>query len=78
VYTLTPAGANLTIRRITATMSLPSKNILSMPTDLQKAGPNHYKVDDLQIPIPGKWRMTLHVLRRGLNDTAAVIDVPIR
>jgi copper transport protein len=78
VYTLTPAGANLTIRRITATMSLPSKNILSMPTDLQKAGPNHYKVDDLQIPIPGKWRMTIHVLRRGLNDTAAVIDVPIR
>jgi copper transport protein len=78
VYTLTPAGANLTIRRITATMSLPSKNILSMPTDLQKAGPNHYLVNDLQIPIPGKWRMTIHVLRRGLNDTAAVIEVPIR
>ena len=52
-----------------------------MPTDLQKAGPNHYLVNDLQILPSGKWRMTIHVLQRvrgSLNDVAAVVDIPIR
>jgi copper transport protein len=77
VYTETPAGENLTVRDMSATLTLKSKNIAALDAGLTRGGPNHFLVNDLPILPAGKWTMTLHVLRRGLNDTAAVIQIPI-
>jgi copper transport protein len=77
VYTETPSGSNLTIRDMNATLSLKSKGITALDAGLTRGGPNHFLVNDLPILPAGKWTMTLHVLRRGLNDTATVINIPI-
>jgi hypothetical protein len=56
-------------------MSLPSKNILSMPTDLQgRTEPLQGR--RLADPDPA-WRMTLHVLQRGRRHRHRV-EIPIR
>jgi copper transport protein len=78
VYTLTPAGQNLAIREMSATLSLPSKGVTGLPANLERGGANHFLVTGLVVPFAGKWKMTLHVLRRGLNDTAVLITIPIR
>jgi copper transport protein len=78
IYTETPAGRPQDVLQMSATLSLKSKGILALPADLTKGGPNHYLNTTLALPIPGKWTMTLHVLRRGLNDTAVVETIPIR
>jgi copper transport protein len=78
IYTLKPDQTNLTITKITADMALPGKGIDSLPVDLHRGGPNHFLADAQLIPKSGKWKMAIHVLRGQINDTAAVIAVPIR
>jgi copper transport protein len=77
VYTETPSGESLTVRDISATLTLASQNIHALPANLTRGGPNHFLVTGLPILPAGKWTMTLHVVRRGLNDTATVITIPI-
>ena len=64
--------------KITADMSLPAKGIDSLPVELHRGGPNHFLADAQLIPKTGKWKMAIHALRGQLNDTAVVIEVPIR
>jgi copper transport protein len=77
VYTQTPSGESLTVRDMSATLTLKSQNIQALGANLTRGGPNHFLVTGLPILPAGKWTMTLHVVRRGLNDTATVFTIPI-
>ena len=63
---------------MSATLTLKSQNINALPANLTRGGSNHFLVTGLPILPAGKWTMTLHVVRGGLNDTATVIQIPIR
>jgi copper transport protein len=78
IYTENTQGESETVRDMTATLSLDSKNIHGLPANLTRGGANHFLVTGLPILPAGKWTMTLHVVRGGLNDTATVITIPIR
>jgi copper transport protein len=78
IYTENTQGESLPVRDMSATLTLKSKNIHALPANLTRGGSNHFLVTGLQILPAGKWTMTLHVVRVGLNDTATVITIPIR
>lgn len=78
IYTLRPDGSNLTIRNITASLSLPSQDIQNLPVGLRRGGPNHSLENGMPITFTGKWQLVIHVLQGEFNDTATLIDVPIR
>ena len=77
VYTLTPKGADLTVRDISA--KLVDGNT-SVPAGLVKAGPNHFLTNSAAIPTAGKYQMLIEVTRivdGRIVVTAGVFNVPI-
>ncbi len=77
IYTLTPKGANLNVRNITA--KLVDGNT-SVPANLEKAGPNHYLTNSAAIPTKGTYQMLVEVeqsIDGRVVDTAGVLNVPI-
>jgi copper transport protein len=79
VYTLTPKGADLTVRDISA--KLVNAAGTSVPANLKRGGPNHFLTSDASITEGGKYQMLVQVLQvidGRLVDTPAVFDVPIR
>jgi len=79
VYTLTPKGADLTVRDISAKL-VSADGATSVPAGLTRAGPNHFLTNGATIPTTGTYRMLLQVLQvvdGRLIDSAAVLNVPI-
>jgi len=79
VYTLTPKGADLTVRDISAKL-VSADGTTSVPAGLTRAGPNHFLTNGATIPTTGTYRMLLQVLQivdGRLIDSAAVLKIPI-
>lgn len=78
IYTLTPKGADLTIRQITATLVAPDGT--RAPANLMRAGPNHFLTSNASVTTPGKYQMLVEVLQiidERQVPTAGVFNVPI-
>ena len=77
VYTLTPKGANLTVRDISAKFVLGDTTV---PANLVRGGPNHYLSSNATFTTPGKYQMLVEVLQiidGNQVPTAGVLNVPI-
>ncbi len=77
IYTLTPKGADLTVRDISAKLV---DGTTSVPAGLIRAGANHFLTTNAAIPTSGKYQMEIHVLQvidGRLIDTVGVLVVPI-
>jgi len=78
VYTLTPKGADLSVRDISA--KLVSGDGTTVPANLVRGGPNHFLTNGATITTPGKYQMLVQVLQvidGRLIDTPAVFNVPV-
>jgi copper transport protein len=77
VYTLTPKGANLSVRGISAKFV---NGDTTVPADLVRGGPNHYLSSTATFTTTGKYQMlveVLQVMNGNLVSTAGVLNVPI-
>jgi copper transport protein len=80
VYTLTPKGADLNIRDMSAKL-VSEDGTTSVPANLVRAGPNHFLTNDATITVAGTYKMEVQVLQVKdglLVPTAGVLTVPIR
>ena len=80
VYTLTPKGADLNVRDMSAKL-VSADGTTSVPANLVRAGPNHFLTNDATITVGGTYKMLIQVLQvKGglLVPTAGVLTVPIR
>jgi copper transport protein len=80
VYTLTPKGADLSIRDMSAKLVSADRST-SVPANLVRGGPNHFLTNSATIPTAGKYQMlvqVVQVLDGRLIDTPGVLTVPIR
>ena len=80
VYTLTPKGADLSIRDMSAKL-VSADGSTSVPANLVRGGPNHFLTNSATIPAAGKYQMLIQVLQvidGRLIDTPGVLKVPIR
>jgi copper transport protein len=60
-----------------AQISLPSAGIAPITIKLVRLGPGHYYAHAVNIPIRGKWRLTMRAQIDQFNETSAATDVPI-
>jgi copper transport protein len=77
VYTLTPKGANLTVRDINAKFVLGDTTV---PANLVRGGPNHYLSSNATFTTTGRYQMLVEVLQiidGNQVSTAGVLNVPI-
>jgi copper transport protein len=80
VYTLTPKGADLNVRDMSAKL-VSTDGTTSVPANLVRAGPNHFLTNDATITVPGTYKMEVQVLQVKdglLIPSAGVLTVPIR
>jgi copper transport protein len=79
VYTLTPKGADLAIRGMSAKFQS-NDGSTTVPAGLVRGGPNHFLTNNATFVSSGKYKMLVNVdqlINGSLVDTAAVLNVPI-
>ena len=77
VYTLTPKGADLPVRSMSAKFV---SGDTSVPANLVRGGPNHFLSSNATFPTTGKYQMLVEVIQLIEGNqvaTAAVLNVPI-
>jgi copper transport protein len=78
IYTLTPKGADLPVRDISA--KFVAADGTTVPANLLRGGPNHFLSSNATFTNPGKYQMLIEVLQL-LNgnevSTAGVLNVPV-
>jgi copper transport protein len=77
VYTLTPKGADLAVRSISAKLV---DGTTSVPAGLVRGGANHWLTNSAAIPTPGDYQMLIEVVRiidGNIVSTAGVLKVPV-
>ena len=68
LYTLSPAGTQLAVPEIDATLSQPGRGINGLDVNLHAAGPGHFISSGLNLPIPGAWTLRLTVRTDAIDE----------
>jgi copper transport protein len=79
VYTLTPKGADLPVRDITAKF-VSADRATTVPANLVRGGPNHFLSGNATFTTSGRYEMLVQVLQLvdgNLVNTAGALNVPI-
>lgn len=79
LYLLDPSGLPAADPdELTASMALPSAQIGPLELHAVVAGPGHYQVHGADLPLPGRWQLTVKARHGDFDLDTATIDVPIR
>lgn len=70
-------GSQLQPREMSATASLPDRDIGPLQVDLRRAGPGHYVGDSVPFGVPGEWELDVEVRTTRFDQESAAIAVPI-
>lgn len=63
--------------QITATVSLPAKQVGPLPVTLQNAGPGH-RIGTVSVPIAGDWQLAVTIGATDTDEATKDVDLPIR
>jgi copper transport protein len=74
--TVTLTG-NITPIDVSASASLPSRQLGPIPMALQAIGPKTYTASDVVLPSPGRWEISVTVKTSEFDSTTAVARLPV-
>lgn len=77
VYVFDKAGQPSDPKEITATVSLPSKQLGPLPVTLAVAGPGH-RQGTVAVPVAGQWRLAVTVRTTAIDEATGYVTLPIR
>ena len=77
VEVLAPSGAPLEVPQLTATVSLPDRQLGPLPVTLSGGGTPHY-YGSVTIPLAGAWKMAVTVRTDDIDETTVTVPVTIR
>ena len=77
LYALTREGLPKTVTEISGTAELPSAGVAPIPLRLVRAGPNHFQVLVVELPIAGTWRITARVRVDAFTEEVATGTVTV-
>ena len=77
IEVVSPSGEPEVVPELTATMSLPERQLGPLPVTLTGAGTTHY-TGTATIPLAGKWRMAVTVRTDAISETTVTVPVTIR
>lgn len=78
LYTLSPEGAVKDVRDLSAQLQLPGKGIGPIDVPLRRAGPGHFSAYGFDLPIAGRWQLTVKALLSDIDEVQASATVPVR
>jgi copper transport protein len=76
-YVLDEAGRNIDVVSIEIDASLPANGIAAITSAPFAAGPGHYQVDGLQLPIAGTWTIEVKARVTKFEEQTATFQVPV-
>jgi copper transport protein len=77
VYVDNPAGGLTPPVDATGTLSLPSGDIAGIDVPFVDAGSSHWSANDVDIPIAGRWELTIEVLLTDVDKVTTTFTIPI-
>lgn len=77
-YTLSPEGAVKEVQDLTASLTLPSRDVGPLAVPVQRAGPGHFVASGFNIPLSGKWTLEVKVLLSDIDEADVTGTVPVK
>jgi copper transport protein len=77
LYVDNPAGGLTPPVDATGTLSLPSGDIAGIDVPFVDAGSSHWSANDVDIPIAGRWTLTIEVLLTDVDKVTTTFTIPI-
>jgi copper transport protein len=77
VYLFDADGQPSDPKEVTASVSLPSKQLGPLPVALAVAGPGH-RQGALAVPVTGEWRLAVTVRTTAIDQATGYVTLPIR
>ncbi|MEZ0111424.1 copper transport protein [Catenulispora sp. EB89] len=77
IEVVNPAGEPEVVPELTATMSLPARQLGPLPLGLSGGGTSHY-YGNATIPLAGKWQLAVTVRTSDIDETTVTVPVTIR
>src|SRR5581483_10864852 len=77
-YTLSPQGAVQEVQDLTASLTLPSRDVGPLAVPVQRAGPGHFTATGFNIPLSGKWTLEVKVLLSDIDEATVNGTVPVK
>jgi len=77
IEVVNPSGEPEVVPELTATMSLPARQLGPLPMNLSGGGTSHY-YGNATIPLAGKWQMAVTVRTSDIDETTVTVPVTIR
>jgi copper transport protein len=77
LYVDNPSGGLTPPVDAKATLSLPSAGITGVDVPFVTAGPKHWTANDVDVPVAGRWTLTVEVLLTDVDKATTTFTVPI-
>src|SRR5690606_38801556 len=77
LYVNDPSGAPLQPEEVTATLTLPERDLPSLAVPLVDFGGGHLSADGAEIPLPGDWELEVVVRTSDIDQTSFETVVPV-
>jgi len=71
------SGQPEVVPQVTATLSLPDRQLGPLPISLDGAGTEHYYATTA-IPLPGRWQLAVTVRTDEIDETTVMVPITIR
>lgn len=78
LYLLDANGLPKTVREVRVTAALPNESVEPIELRTLRAGPNHFQVVDVDLPIAGTWQLTVAVRVDEFTESTGAATVTIR
>ena len=77
-YTLSPQGGVGEVQDLTATLTLPSRDVGPLTVPVTRAGPGHFSAYNFNIPLSGQWKLEVKVLLSDIDEATVSTTVPVK
>ncbi|WP_307856631.1 copper resistance protein CopC [Catenulispora pinistramenti] len=77
IEVVTPSGEPVSVPQLTASLTLPDRQLGPLPVTLSGAGTSHY-YGGATIPLAGAWKLAVTVRTDDIDETTVVVPVTIR
>ena len=78
VYVNTAGGSLNQVQSLTVEASLPGRNIGPLPIAVDRSGPNHFTASAAELPIAGRWQITIRARVSEFDERSFTTTVTVR
>jgi copper transport protein len=78
IEVVAPSGEPESVPQLTATLSLPDRQLGPLPVALDGTGTSHHYYGNTAIPLAGRWKLAVTVRTDAIDETTVTVPITIR